>query len=472
MQTPPPTQRYWNRELETMGAVERERIILKKARELLRFAYDNSPYYHRLYHDSGLDIEAIGSLEEFNARVPITTRAMVRDEQDRYPPFGRIITATPQSASIVMASSGTTGKATYVPFSKSDLEVISDHFGRIMWSFGARPGMKIMIAATFSYYAGSWGVLLGAERLDLTVVPAGAGTPGMTQSAVRAAKNLKPDIIYGTPSYILHFLQQSRESGIVPSRDYEFKIVFGSGEPGLSFPYMKKRIKSELGEGVRVIDSGTMVEAMPWINSCECESENGPHLWQDVVYTEVTETKTGNGSLARYGGEGVLVYTSLDRRLYPLIRYFSNDVTTWTDEACPCGRTYPRLPRGIYGRMDDMIIVKGVKTWPVSIQSSLERSKWYNGEFRVILSTSKEVDVLRIAVEINTEAEEAMAKDEARRTQLQSEFMRLIRDTIGITAVIELASPLSLERSTHKARRIIDERPLRRELDNAKSTNR
>jgi len=458
---PPYDSEYWNKELECMKPHEREELIVRKLKHLLKYAYDNSLYYHETFKRIGLDIDSINSLEEFSKKVPLTTKAILREEQTKYPAFGRLMVSGGKVRH-VMASSGTTGKPTYVPFSDEDLQMSSEAFARIMWSFGVRPGMRIMIAAMFTLYAGAWGIYLGSQRLNLELVPVGAGSPGATRNAVIAAKDMKPHILYATPSYILHFLETSRSLGVDPAKDYDFKIIFGSGEPGLSLPSVKKRIKSMVGEHVKVIDTGSMVEAMPWITNAECRFERGMHLWQDIVYTELLEE--GTGELVAYGEEGVLTYTPLERRLYPIIRYVSGDLSMWTDEPCECGRTYPRLPKGIYGRVDDMFEVKGVKILPSFIQETLEGHPSYNGEFRIVLGEEAAREYLKLVVEVTPEAWTKASRDKVEFERLSNDLARFVRDRVGVTPLIEIVPPGTLERSVHKAKRIVDERFIYKEL--------
>ena len=456
---PEPSSKWWDREIETLRPAEREERILKKLKWLLKWCCDNSVFYHKLYESTGLDIFGIQSLEQFSEKVPPITKSIIRLEQEHYPPFGRILCSADYQ--FVMASSGTTGRPTYVPFSQSELQSIAEVHSRIMWSFGVRQGMGILIAAMFTLYAGAWGVYLGSRNMGLKIYPAGGGSPGITVNAIKAAKDLRPEVLYGTPSFIQHFFEKAINLGYDASKDFNFKIVFGSGEPGLSIPSIKQKIKKMAGDGVKVIDTGSMVEAMPWMTNAECEYENGMHLWQDFVYTEIVDQD--DFTRKQYGEEGVLTYTSLVRTTYPLIRYFSGDVSLWTDEECECERTYPRLPKGIYGRSDDMIIVKGVKTFPSIIQEAVERVPAYNGEFRIVLGEEAGKEYLKLIVEVTKEVWDKFY-DKLYKDSVEAEFRRAVRDSIGLTAVVELAPPNSLERALHKARRVLDERRIAKEL--------
>lgn len=443
-----------------MNHVDRAELVLKRLRHLLKYAYQNSLYYHKLFEEIKIDIDSIRNLEDFSTKVPVTTKAIIRREQHEHPPFGRIICGS--DIAFIMASSGTTGKPTYIPFSKQELDRFAEHHARIMWSFGIRPRMGILIAAMFTMYAGAWGVFLGSNRLDLKIHPVGAGSPGATANAVRTAQDLKPEVLYGTPSFILHLIEQVQKIGLNPPKDLGFKIVFGSGEPGFSLQPIKKKIKSCLGEDVKVIDTGSMVEAMPWMTNAECEFESGMHLWQDIVYTELVDTQ--DMSLVSFSEEGVLTYTSLDRITYPLIRYYSGDVSYWVDDPCGCGRTYPRLPKGIYGRIDDMIVIKGVKTWPSVIQEILEKSPYYNGEFRIVLGEKESREYLKLVVEITEESMKMIQRDGSASDKIVEDLRRAIKNGLGVSAEIELAKPFSLERALHKSKRVIDERTISSEL--------
>jgi phenylacetate-CoA ligase len=456
---PKPSSKWWNRETETLNPSEREQIILKKLKWLLKWCSENSIFYHKLYESAGLDISGIQTLEQFAEKVPPVNKSVVRLEQEQYPPFGRILCSNDYE--FVMASSGTTGRPTYVPFSQQELQAIAEAHSQIMWSFGIRPGMGVLIAAMFTLYAGAWGVYLGARNMGLKIYPAGGGSHGATINAIKAAKDLKPEILYGTPSFVQYFFERARDLGYDPSRDFNFKIVFGSGEPGLSIPAVKQKIRKLAGDEVKVIDTGSMVEAMPWMTNAECEYENGMHLWQDFVYTEIVDPN--DFTRKQYGEEGVLTYTSLLRTTYPLVRYFSGDVSFWTDEPCECERTYPRLPRGIYGRSDDMIVIKGVKLFPSLIQQAVERVPAYNGEFRIVLGEEAGKEYLKIVVEVTKEVWERLS-DKFYRDSVEAEFRRAVRDSVGLTAFVELAPPGSFERALHKAKRIIDERSIAAEL--------
>jgi phenylacetate-CoA ligase len=249
---------------------------------------------------------------------------------------------------------------------------------------------------------GSWGALAGSERVGATTFPFGAGVQGQTLAAVQWAREIRPSAFYGTPSYALHFAETARREGIDP-RSFGFRILFFSGEPGAGIASTKRLIEETFG-GI-CIDSGSMAEMSPWMTNSECPARAGMHLWQDLVYTEVCDPETYRR--VPYGSEGTPVYTHLERTSQPMIRLVSGDRARWTDEPCPCGRTYPRLPSGIYGRFDDMLVVRGENVYPSGIEDALRAVPGFGGEFRVIVSRRDTMDELLVRAEYTPEHEPA-----------------------------------------------------------------
>jgi len=325
-----------------------------------------------------------------------------------------------------------------------------------MWSFGLRPGDSLFIGSFFSLYLGSWAALLGAERLGLASFPFGAGAPGQTLRAVTWIRDVQPTAFYGTPSYALYLAEVARGEGVDTRRDFNFRIMFFSGEPGAGVPATKHLIEETFG--AQCIDGGSMAEMTPWLTNCECDEKTGMHLWEDIVYTEMVDPDTREP--VPPGHEGVQVYTHLERLSQPMIRLWSADLATWTDEPCPCGRTYPRLPKGIYGRQDDMFIVRGENIYPSAIEGTLRAIEGFGEEFRAIISRERAMDELKIQAEYSqTFANMTEGKEEALR-RLREEMERRLRVTLGVRAEVELAPPNTLARSEFKSRRIIDERTL------------
>ena len=236
--------------------------------------------------------------------------------------------------------------------------------------------------------------------------------------------------------------------------------MFFSGEPGAGIPSTKRLIEETFG--AICIDSGSTAEMTPWMANGECEFRHGMHLWQDIVFTELLDPKTKE--VVPYGGEGVPIYTHLERTSQPMIRFWSGDRSTWTDESCECGRTYPRLPKGVYGRVDDMFIVRGENIYPSAIEEVLRGTDGFGEEFRIIISREEIMDELLVQAEYTREIEARAKTDQDLLESLRAEMERKLRAVLGVRAKIQLLPPGQIPQTEFKARRVIDNRDLFKEL--------
>jgi phenylacetate-CoA ligase len=454
---PPLDSEYWDPCLETMPPSEREQIILEKLRRQVRYAYTYSSFYQEFYRDAPVDPGNIHSLEEF-ALLPILTKEEIRVEQEQHPPYGRFLCIPEDQVFRVHGTSGTTGRPTVFGISRDDWERIAEAHARILWSAGLKPNDCVMVAAVFSLYIGSWGALVGAERLGATCFPFGAGAPGQTERAVEWIAMVKPTALYGTPSYALHLAEVAKGMGYNPRQDFSFRLMFFSGEPGASVPATRKEIEETFG--CYTVDQGTMAEMTPWMSNSGCRHlDRGMHLWVDVVYTELVDAQTKKP--LPLGAEGVPVYTHLERTSQPMIRYWSGDITRWDMVDCPCGRTYPTLPLGIYGRVDDMIIVRGQNVFPSRIEDILRGMPEFGGEFRLLLERERgQLDRLTVQTEIRTDVYNSAEHDLASLARLRERIAEDLRRALGVGVGVELKPAGEFERTQFKARRIIDRRIL------------
>jgi phenylacetate-CoA ligase len=322
---------------------------------------------------------------------------------------------------------------------------------------GIRPGDTVFIAAIFSLYMGSWGTLAGSERLRCKSFPFGAGAPGMTARAAMWLANFKPQAFYGTPSFALHLAEVARAEGYDP-RDFGLKVLFFSGEPGASVPGVRDKIREAYN--ARVIDCGSMAEMSPFMNVAGSEqSDQGMLCWQDVVYTEVCDPKTFRR--VPYGERGTPVYTHLERTSQPMIRLVSGDLTLWVDEPNACGRTYPCLPHGIFGRIDDMITIRGENVYPSEIDAVLNHLFGYGGEHRIIITREGTMDELLVRVEA---AAGVFERGAAAVAQMRAETAQRMQKVLGLRAVIEILPPGTFPRTDFKARRVVDDREVFRQM--------
>ncbi len=453
---PPEGSRYWFPKRETMPAGEREKAILERLKTVCSYAYEHSAFYRGHWAEAGFHPDHLRSLEDFEDKVPAVTKKHLRDAQAKSPPFGDYLCIPEPEVFHVHGTSGTTGRPTAFGIGRNDWNAIANAHARIMWGMGIRPGDMVCVAAIFSLYLGSWGALSGAERLGAKAFPFGAGAPGMTIRCAQWLDSLKPAGFYGTPTYALHLGQSAIDAGMNP-REFGLKYMFFSGEPGASIPGVRNRIEELFG--AKVFDCGSMSEMSPWMNVAGSAETPGLLCWQDVVYTEVCDPKTMRR--VPYGQRGTPVYTHLERTSQPMIRLCSGDLTLWTDEPNPCGRTYPRLPQGIFGRIDDMFTVRGENVYPSEIDAALNETPGYGGEHQIVITREAAMDELLLRVE----AEHFAGMKEAEVALFRDDVSRRMHKLLGLRAKAEIVAKGTLPRTDFKARRVIDDRAVFKELN-------
>ncbi|MGH3923939.1 MAG: phenylacetate--CoA ligase family protein, partial [Pseudonocardiaceae bacterium] len=301
-------------------------------------------------------------------------------------------------------------------------------------------------------YLGSWGALIGAERLGARVFPFGAGATGQTVRAVQWIQQMRPTVLYGTPSYSLRLAEVAAENHVDPA-SFGLRRLFFSGEPGASVPAIRTRIEELYA--AEVFDCGSMAEVSPWMALAETTGHVGMLAWQDLVYAEVCDPV--RFTRLPYGGEGTPVYTTLERTSQPMIRLVSNDLTKWEAPSSPCGRTYPVFPHGIYGRIDDMFTIRGENIYPSAIDDVVMGEAGYGGEHRIIISRSESMDELTVQVEYDNEV---AAADATGATRWAIRLSERLRSTLGVRTTVVPVPPYTLERTEFKARRVIDDREM------------
>jgi phenylacetate-CoA ligase len=434
---PPAEAVYWSA-AETVDPRERRDIVLAKLRAQLEYCYARSPFYRRLWGAAGVGPDRLRTLDDL-ARFPFVTKDAIRGDQEEHPPFGSNVCCPHGEIGRLHGTSGTTGRPTAFAISRDDWRRIGATHARIMWSFGLRPVDTVFIGSFFSLYLGSWGALAGCEALGARAFPFGAGVAGQTERALDYLQLIRPTAFYGTPSYALHLARVASERGVDPA-GLGLRVMFFSGEPGAGIPATKRRIEETFGASC--IDTGSMAEMTPWLTNAECSERTGMHLWDDVVYTELVDPETREPIDE---GEGIPVYTHLERTSQPMIRLFSGDLARVTNDPCPCGRTFRRLPDGVYGRVDDMLLVRGVNVYPNVIEDALGSVPGVGPEYRIVVERPDELDVLTVEVEALAEGVAAEVRDR-------------VKAATGVSPVVVVHAPNTLPTTEFKSRRVADRR--------------
>lgn len=444
---------YWDREKETADRHQREAAILGLLQSQLRHVYHHVPFYRRHYDRHGFRPDQVRTLSDFTQRVPIVTKQMLRDDQVENPPFGSYLGVPPNSLARIHGSSGTTGKPTLYAFSHRDWHYIADVMAQGFYTCGVRPTDRVQLATVFSLFMGGWGSLLGVERIGAAAFPIGAGE---TERQLELMYRVGSTVLVTTPTYALHMLETARtlRYDTVAS---PLRLGIFIGEPGAAIPGTRQAL--EKGWGIAVRDMATTSEMTPWATNAECTEGHGVHVIQDEVWTEIVDKNDPARPLPE-GESGGLVYTHLRRESQPMIRFWSGDESHMTYDPCPCGRTYPRLPDGVYGRLDDMLLIRGANVYPSQIQRSLLEVPGTGVEFNVRLERTGSLDEVTVRVEHDPTAEiddfVGFSADLAHRVQ------RKLKTDTNVTFHIEILRPNTLERAISKAKRVDDRRPKHR----------
>ncbi len=445
---PPVDQDHWFPVRETMDPDERDEQILGRIQQVMAYAWDNSPFYRKKWSDAGLEPGDITSLEAFDA-VPVVRKDEMRADQAAHEPYGSYLCIDPRDVAHINGTSGTTGRPTAFGINQLDWSSIANAHARVMWSMGIRPDDVVLIGSPLALYWGSWGAYIGAERLGATVFPFGAGTQGGSLRTLQWMRQMRATVFYGTPSYALRLAEVAIENDIDPT-SLGLKKMFFSGEPGASVPAIRQRIIDAFG--VEVYDSGSMAEVAPWMHLGASKNEPGVFCWQDLVYTEVCDPTTF--TRLPYGAEGTPIYTTLERTAQPMIRLLSNDLTRWEAPDPARGRTYPFLPNGIYGRIDEMFQIRGENVHPNAIDEVVMSVPGYAGEHRIVITRESAMDELVVQVEFDPA--KAGMSDDAWIEHVSAN----LRTVLGVGATVIAMAPNTFDRTEFKARRVVDDRKL------------
>ena len=420
--------------IERASEDELRALQLARLSHVLRYAYERvAPYRERCVR-AGVhpdDLRELGDLRHF----PFT----VKDDLREHYPFGLL--AVPRSeVARVHASSGTTGRATVVAYTRNDLHTWATLVARSIRAAGGRPGDMVHVGYGYGLFTGGLGAHYGAEHLGCTVVPVSGG---QTRRQVQLIEELRPDVIMVTPSYMLELAEEFARQGRDPAATSLRVGIFGA-EPWTEA--MRGQIEARFG--IDALDIYGLSEVMGPGVASECvESKDGPVLWEDHFYPEIIDTESG--AVLPEGTIGELVLTTLTKEALPLIRYRTRDLTALLP---PTARSMRRMAR-IRGRSDDMLIIRGVNVFPSQIEELVLKCEGLSAHYQLEVSRSGQLDELTVCVECAASVA-AEGHGPLRRT-----LEGLIKGAVGLSAQVRLLNPGTLERTAGKARRVIDTRP-------------
>jgi phenylacetate-CoA ligase len=431
----------FNEEFETLPREALEALQLKRLQQVVQRVYHTVGFYRKAFDEAGITPDDIKTLDDLH-RVPFTTKEDLRDNY----PFG--LFAVPMSNIVRLhASSGMTGRATVVGYTKRDIETWSKLMARSFVAAGLTKNDIVHNAYGYGLFTGGLGIHYGAEMLGASVVPISGGN---TKRQIMILQDFGPTAICCTPSYALYLAEQGEEMG-TDMRSLKLRVGILGAEPWSE--KMRQEIENKLN--ITALDIYGLSEIMGPGVAIECrEGHQGLHIFEDHFIVEIINP--ASGEVLPPGDEGELVFTTITKEAFPLIRYRTRDISSLMPEPCKCGRTHVRMDR-VSGRSDDMLIIRGINIFPSQIENILVGIEGLEPHYQLMVYRDGALDALEIHIEVSEEV--LSDSDEVRVLQkIERRISRDIKDYLGVSARIKLVEPKTLQRFDGKASRVIDKR--------------
>ncbi len=436
-------KKYWNEEIETLDRKALEKLQLERLKDIIKFSYENSPYYKRTFDAAGVKPEDIKELSDIS-KFPFINKQTERETQGVGSFLGELCAVPEEDVVFISTSTGSTGVPTMSPFTKQDFDEFQDTESRWFWQIGMRPNDRYVHALNFSLYVGGPDVI-GAQNLGALCIWGGT-LP--SERLLYILKTYQPTILWTSPSYAWQLGEKAKKSGIDPKKDLSIRKIIVAGELGGSIDTTRKAIEdlwgAELYDFYGLSDIFGACAAM-------CDAKDGLHICEDQILVETVDIHTGE--LLPPGSVGELVYTTLRKKARPMIRFRSGDIGWIDNTPCSCGRTHGRIH--INGRKDDMFIVSAVNVFPSDIEAVIREISDITGEYLIRIFEKDFTCKYSVEIEKNADSEKT---DE----QVAQEVSLALKARIGVkpyNVVVHKDGGLNT-RSEHKSRRIIDERKL------------
>jgi len=427
---------YWDEYYELMRREDLEKIQLNRLKKAVVRAYHNLPYYRQKIEQAGINIYDIQSLTDLQ-HLPFTTKQDLRNVY----PFGAI--AEPLRNIVrIHSSSGTTGSATVVGYTRNDIETWSQLLARTLCGCGVTEEDIIQVAFGYGLFTGGLGVHYGAEKLGATVVPMSSGN---TLRQIQILKDFGISVLCCTPSYALYLAEVAKENQVQWNQT-AFRLGIFGAEPWSE--EMRTEIEKKLP--IRAFDIYGLSEVIGPGVAYECEIHQGLHTSEDCFLPEIVDIQTGKPLPP--GNIGELVFTTLTKEGTPVIRYRTGDISSLSYDECRCGRTTVRMKR-VTSRTDDMLIIRGVNVYPSQIESVILSFDGIEPYYQIIVTRENFLDKVEVEVEVSSE----IFSDEIKVLEnLKKRMEEKMKAELNISCSIKLTKPKSIARSEGKAKRVID----------------
>ena len=426
---------YWDEQTETLAPEELRDLQLERLKEIVAYVYEKNPGYKERFAAAGVKPADIKRLEDLE-KLPFLTK----DDLRHYYPYG-LVCVPMREVHYIHASSGTTGKPVVATYTEKDLGNWAELMARSLWAGGVRRDDVLHNAYGYGLFTGAHGHELGANRIGATVIPMGAGN---TRRQLAIMQDFGATALAATPSYTLYLAEVAEGMGLDPKQDFRIKFGFLGAET------WSDELKDKIEEtwGMRACEQYGLTEVIGPGVSFDCGMGDGLHISADHFLTEVVDPKTGEPLPP--GERGELVFTTLMKEAFPVIRFRTRDLAILTEERCECGRILPRHSR-ILGRADDMIKVKGVILFPRQIEEAIMRVDGTSENYQIVKGQKVPLTTLRVLVEPTPERFDAGGLDE-----LAERISQEIYTMLGVHVNVEVVSPGSIPRSEGKAKRVTE----------------
>jgi len=430
---------YYQPEIETMPAEKIKELQSKKLVEQVNHVYNNVKYYRKLMDEKGITPADIKGIEDLH-KLPFLTKSDLRDAY----PYG--LMGAPLSDCVrIHSTSGTTGKRVVAFYTQEDVDLWDDCCARAIVAAGGTKDDVCHVAYGYGLFTGGMGLHGGAHKVGCLTLPMSSGN---TERQIQFMMDLESTILCCTPSYAAYLAESLKEQGYTPEQNKLKAGIFGA-EPWTE--EMRRDIEKSLG--IKAYDIYGLTELSGPGVAFECSDQSGMHINEDHFIAEIIDPDTGE--VLPEGSKGELVFTSISKKAFPLLRYRTRDICVLTREKCSCGRTFIKMAKPM-GRSDDMLIIRGVNVFPSQIETVL-LNEGYTPNYQIIVDRVNNTDTL----DVNIELSEEMFSDTVRDiTEREKQLSNAIKTMLGINPKVHLVAPKTIARSEGKAVRVIDKRKL------------
>ncbi|MBQ2934232.1 MAG: phenylacetate--CoA ligase [Clostridia bacterium] len=432
-------KRYYQKEIETMPVEDIKKLQSEKLVKQVKHVYENVPYYRDLMDKKGVKPEDIHGIEDLHL-LPFLTKADLRDAY----PYGLL--AKPLNECVrIQSTSGTTGRRVVAFYTQHDVDLWEDCCARAIVAAGGTNEDVCQVAYGYGLFTGGPGLNGGSHKVGCLTLPMSSGN---TERQIQFMTDLNATILCCTPSYAAYLGESLTEKGYTPDTIPLKAGIFGA-EPWTE--EMRRNIQNTLG--IKAYDIYGLTETSGPGVSFECEEQTGMHINEDHFLAEIIDPDTGE--VLPEGSKGELVFTSLDKEAFPLLRYRTRDICVLTRKKCSCGRTFIKMCKPM-GRSDDMMIIRGVNVFPSQIETVL-LNEGYQPNYQIVLDRVNNTDTFEVNVEMNPDQ---FTDTVGGITSLEKSLANAMKTMLGINPTVHLVAPKSITRSEGKAVRVIDKRKL------------